>query len=415
MNPFAGRFRTGVASAAALGIAASSGHPAGMALMCLMPALAMLQANRRDAFVVAASFYAGATWPVIPAAQNFVGPEPPALGAALTWLAASLVLAAPWPAVWTPTRWHLLWRVPLGLAASAVPPLGIIGVASPLSSAGLLFPGAAWLGLAATAILPAACLLAPRTVVLSTVLLAAVSNTAWQLPRASSAWEAVNTNFGAISHGGGTPAAKFATMTWLQARVLESPARVVVFPETVVPTWTDATELFWQQTLAELHASGKTVIIGVGIPTSSSRARVDLSAELAALRGERFAITDPPPSHAPSYLNAALIRGTQSGTFLQRIPVPFGMWRPFNDGGVPLHALGPGVITIAGERVAIWICYEQLLVWPVIESMVERPTVIVAMANDYWVTGTPIPRWQAMAVTAWGRLFGVPRLAAVNH
>jgi hypothetical protein len=179
--------------------------------------------------------------------------------------------------------------------------------------------------------------------------------------------------------------------------------------------WTDATELFWQQTLAELRASGKTVIIGVGIPTSSSRARVDLSAELAALRGEHFAITDPPTSHVPSYLNAALIRGTQSGIFLQRIPVPLGMWRPLNDGGVPLHALGPGVITIAGQRAATLICYEQLLIWPVLESMLERPTVIIAMANDHWVVGTPIPRWQASAVATWARLFSLPQLSASNR
>jgi apolipoprotein N-acyltransferase len=72
-------------------------------------------------------------------------------------------------------------------------------------------------------------------------------------------------------------------------------------------------------------------------------------------------------------------------------------------------------IPIAGERAAIWICYEQLLVWPVLESMLERPTVIVTMANNYWAAATPIPRCQASMVSAWARLFGIPHLSAVNR
>src|SRR5579883_913628 len=300
MSPSLRGVRSSIISTAVLGIVASSGYRAGMALMCLMPALAAAQTRRRDAFFVAASYYAGATWPVLPAARNFFGPDPPAAGAVLMWLGVSLLLAAPWPAVWTTKRPQLLWRVPLGLAASAVPPLGIIGVASPLSSAGLLFPGTGWLGLIVTAILPAICLIAPRATILLTLMLTAALNATWQPPAPPRGWEAVNTNFGGISHGGRMPAAQFASMHWLQERARESRARVIVFPETVLPMWTDATELFWQQTLAELRASGKAMIIGAGIPTSSARARVDLSAELAALRGEHFAITDPPTSHVPS-------------------------------------------------------------------------------------------------------------------
>ena len=47
-----------------------------------------------------------------------------------------------------------LWRVPLALMVTIVPPLGIIGLASPVTAAGYLFPGTAWVGLAAVALLP---------------------------------------------------------------------------------------------------------------------------------------------------------------------------------------------------------------------------------------------------------------------
>jgi len=416
MSPPLRGVRAGVISAAALGILASSGHTAGMALMCLMPVLTMAQTKRRDAVFVTASYYAGATWPVIPAARNFFGPDPPIEYAVPMWIGASSLLAAPWAAAWTTKRPQLLWRVPLGLAISAVPPLGIIGWASPLCSAGLLFPGTGWLGLIVTAILPAICLIAPRATILLTLMLTAALNATWQPPAPPRGWEAVNTNFGGISHGGRMPAAQFASMHWLQERARESRARVIVFPETVLPMWTDATELFWQQTLAELRASGKAMLIGAGIPTSSAPPRIDFSAELAALRDE-----PPIAPHAaaqndvPSYWNAALILGTQTGTFLQRIPVPLGMWRPLGRGGVPLRLFGSGIAEIAGERAAILICYEQLLVWPVLESMTEHPTAIIAIANDHWVMRTPIPRWQAAAVAAWARLFGMPCVSAMNR
>jgi hypothetical protein len=36
----------------------------------------------------------------------------------------------------------------------------------------------------------------------------------------------------------------------------------------------------------------------------------------------------------------------------------------------------------AGYRAAVLICYEQLLTWPILTSMVDHPTAIVAVAND---------------------------------
>jgi len=47
-------------------------------------------------------------------------------------------------------------------------------------------------------------------------------------------------------------------------------------------------------------------------------------------------------------------------------------------------------------------------------SMVERATVLIAVANDHWVTGTAIPQFQLAATRAWARLFHLPYLSAVN-
>ena len=115
-----------------------------------------------------------------------------------------------------------------------------------------------------------------------------------------------------------------------------------------------------------------------------------------------------------SYFNAVVVRGSDLTTFRQRIPVPIAMWNPFVRNGAPMNLLGPGILGVRRERVALLICYEQLLVWPVLTSMAQNPTVIVAIANDHWATGTTIPRFQLSAVRAWSRLFAVPYLSAVN-
>jgi hypothetical protein len=155
-----------------------------------------------------------------------------------------------------------------------------------------------------------------------------------------------------------------------------------------VPRWNEATELFWQPTLALLKASGKTIILGAGISKPGT---------------DRFD-------------NVLLIRGAQNGPDLpQRIPVPIGMWRPGTASGVPMHLLASGTVQVAGERAAVVICYEQLLVWPMLMSATEHPTLIVRIANDYWAVGARIPAVQKAAMRAWSRLFGIPSFLAINR
>jgi apolipoprotein N-acyltransferase len=69
---------------------------------------------------------------------------------------------------------------------------------------------------------------------------------------------------------------------------------------------------------------------------------------------------------------------------------------------------------VGGQRAAILICYEQLLAWPVLRSALERPTMLIAVSNEAWTTGTTIPKGQHACVCAWARLFGIPVLSAIN-
>jgi apolipoprotein N-acyltransferase len=179
--------------------------------------------------------------------------------------------------------------------------------------------------------------------------------------------------------------ADFAIEEQLQHAARSSRAKVLVFPEGAVRLWTDATDAFWAPAASD---AGKTLLIGAGEPIPGSA----------------------------RYYNSVIIVGDHSRpTFHQRIPVPGGMWNPFQpQGGVALNLLGPGTMDVGGQRAAILICYEQLLTWPMLRSAAEKPTILIAISNESWTAGTTVPRVQHACVRAWARLFGLPVISAIN-
>ena len=90
------------------------------------------------------------------------------------------------------------------------------------------------------------------------------------------------------------------------------------------------------------------------------------------------------------------------------------MWRPFSKDGVPLRLWAPGVLAIDHQRTALLICYEQMLVFPVLASMLRHPSVIVGLSNTFWFDSTTVQRYQATALRAWAKLFHLPLFSAVN-
>jgi hypothetical protein len=405
-----------------VGLAVSSGHPIGITASVLMPALALRPKSRRGAYAVALSYYAGALWPLIPGAKNFFGPNVSFCVALILWAVAALLLALPWPLVWSVDVRQALWRAPVGLALTLIPPLGIIGWASPLTAAGFLFPATRWGGLLACLLLTGALPIWPKRAGVALLCIAAVANLIHPMePTAPAGWEGINTYFGPIAQDMAEPLAIYRVAEEIQREALSAQASVIVFPETVVPYWTASTDAFWQQTLAELKAGGKTVLVGARIPREQldSRPLYDFSAELAMLNSGLPAISSARlpgrTQWSPTYFNAVVIRGAQAATFEQRIPVPIAMWNPFKSDSAPLNIEGPAVLRIGNKRAAILICYEQLIAWPMVTAMLDNPNVLVGVANDYWATVTPIPRFQRSAVQSWARLFGIPFVFAVNR
>ena len=234
--------------------------------------------------------------------------------------------------------------MPVALIVEIVPPLGLIGWASPLTAAGLLFPGTGWFGLVAATIVSGCLPVRPRSSVTIGVAAVMISYATYGGdPKPPAHWQGINTEFGAVDSSDIT--AEYLRARTIQERIFASEAQVIVFPESVLKDWTGATDVFWSETLAFLRDRGKTVLIGAAIPTTPSlsardRHSYDFWADLDALRGAGPTASSSGIFGAQSvpvplpYRNIIVIRGAISDTFDQRIPVPVAMWTPFTGTGV---------------------------------------------------------------------------------
>ena len=426
------RNRLAVGSCVAMGLAISTGHPIGMMAATGMPFACLTPGTKKRAFVAALGYYLAAIWPMVIGLERYLGRSVTYLTPAAIWMSGAVVLSIPWMLAATTNRLQYVWRTPLALAATVIPPLGIIGLASPLTAAGFLFPGTGWVGLATVALMPGIILAANALPIRQRRIARCVSmalcvglatgprlldSGKTEQPRG---WVAVNTHLGDISQ----PFQDFVAAQFIQETAAKLPARVVIFPESVVPRWSEATEAYWLQSLDRFRVQGQILAFGAGLPRAGrdniaalrDLERYDFAAAIDVLKSMdaspvHLALGEPAPEPID---NAVVVAGAESAMYYQRVPVPIGMWQPFNPTSVPLRLSAPGVLDIDHQRAAVLICYEQMLTFPILASMLQHPTVILGISNTFWVAGTSIPRYQANAVRAWARLFRLPYLLAVN-
>lgn len=361
-------------TAALIGALAWRGPFLLLVLPIAVPWLILHQATRLNAAAVALAYFLAASVPAIAVTQAFAPGN--VLHGWLIWLLASSILSLPWALLWSARSAQWIWRCPLALAVSSLPPVGLICWASPLVSAGLLFPGTGLVGVAATAFVPVVWPIRP--LVLTALMLAA--NLLYRPPLPTTGVESLNTK---------DSADLFQKEEAARTAIHSSHSTLVVLPEGAVRRWTEATEVFWAPTIEHLQATHRTALVGIGLPIANSQ----------------------------EFQNAVLVIGDEGPhVLIQRIPIPVGMWKPFGPpDGVPLNLTGPGTIHVGRERLAILICYEQLLVWPVLQSAFEKPSLIIGVSNAAWTRHTNIPAAQWACLSAWSRLFGIPHVAAINE
>lgn len=231
-----------ILAAAAIGFLAWRGQLWAIPLSLIVPCLIAVQPRRLTAASTALVYYGTASLPVI-AVSEVYWPSKGVLAIAL-WFIASTLLALPWVVFWTRQSALKPFGATAAVLLSAVPPLCMVGWASPLVSAGVLFPGSAWFGIAAVAALPGLFIDRRTRIValLAASIVSIVLNAGSKPTNVPMGWESEMTHIHR-SHQEAS-LSDFFIEDRLQRIVSRSQARFLVFPEGAVRHWTEATDAF---------------------------------------------------------------------------------------------------------------------------------------------------------------------------
>lgn len=376
-----------IGAAIVVGAIGWSGNPLALPLAFVFPALWALSPSRIVVALVSAGYFLAASRGLPQGVVNYYGSR---FGAGIgLWFAASLAFVIVHVGLWTRrSGWGRAARYGAAAVLMSVPPLGIVGWAHPITAAGILFPGWGWWGLAATAVglLAMTAVIRPLVAVGICGLWIASALT-WSTPRSPDGWIGINTQFRGSEGQYADFVQQRQTIDLVRAAAADG-ARVVVLPESAIGMWTPTVEQLWADALQDIDI---TVNAGAIVVTPKGYDNVMLELTGASSR--------------------ILYR--------ERMPVPVSMWQPWlawrgESGGASADFFANPVVTATGYTILPLICYEQLIIWPVLQSALFSPGVIIATGNGWWTEGTNIIAIQRASTEAWARLFDLPLIVAFN-
>ncbi|MGV2113774.1 conjugal transfer protein TraB [Agrobacterium salinitolerans] len=388
-----------IAASVACGRIGWSGEVLFLPVAIFFPLLWAMAPSRMIAALVAAGYFLAASRGLPQGVANFYAADlwP---GLAL-WVMASASFVTVHAVFWTKHRGDdspdrkrpdaaRVVRYLVVMVLTGLPPFGITGWAHPLTAAGVLFPGWGWWGVGATAILLV--VMTGRRWQIAVAVLGGLyvwSATNWTPPKLTPGWLAVDLKQGAnLGRDGSLQYHRDLIARVRRAAQAGKDVRVVVLPESALGFWTPTVARVWQDGLRSLDL---IVVAGAAVvdPKGYDNVMVAISADKAKV------------------------------LYRERMPVPGSMWQPWlqwtgRGGGARADFFGNPVVNVDGVRIAPLICYEQLILWPVLQSMLHSPEVIVAVGNGWWTENTSIVAIQKASVAAWARLFGLPVVMAFN-
>ena len=364
-----------------LGVIAWSGDSAHLALALLLPALWGLAPNRWAAGISVFAYHAAASHGVPIGAEVFFQNG---LGYAVAlWLGASALTTLPWLVLFS--RRQRVLRAVLAMVFVAIPPIGIVGWAHPITAAGELAPGGAWLGLVATFVGLSLSARWPLLAVAMVVVAMVMPKSPIEAP---DGWRGVETHW-LMTSGQHRLVEQHERLVALAEQVAANDTdRVLIFPETILGQWQLPSSWLWADAARQAHARGQTLVFGAEWPTDGR--------------------------HYENIAGVMDRHGDLSPIYRQLMPVPFSMWRPLAGEGALPAWFDPQTAMIDGRKTTFLICYEHLLIWPPLVALSTNPDVLVGMSNDWWARDTNIPAIQRSAMVAWARLFAVQLVLSEN-
>ena len=304
------------------------------------------------------------------------------------WVIPALLLSIPFALA--PT---LPWTgVMAALVLMTLPPLGIIGLPSPLIVAGALLPGAGFVGLLLTLVLFQLLysLSVPKPVgaglLLVLVGISSYGGIGGAVSESAPRFVGINTR---LNHSLGADPDYIADYH-SQSRILEvlkntkASTPILLFPEAMAGRLTDTAQARLRSFAA---ATDREFIAG----------------------GEEF--TDS------GQYNNVLVHvsaGNINILYRQRMPAPWFMWRGGMDGFFRADLTRPGTFVFDEINAGALICYEIALPLLIFQTHWYDPDAVLVASNLWWGSETHLPDIVRLHIAAWSRLFDVPYISAMN-
>jgi len=306
----------------------------------------------------------------------------------LAWVLPALLLAMPFALAPTLPRIGVM----AALVLMNLPPLGVIGLPSPLIVAGVLLPGSGFMGLALIVVLFQLLYSLPVVRPVGVGLLLILAGISLQgaaviaVPQSESRFVGVDTR---LNHSLSADA-DYISDYHSQSRILELLQEMEVrhsiplFPEAMAGRLTDTAQA---RLRAFAVATDRDFMAG----------------------GEEF--TDSSQyNNVLAYVSA----GNVEIIYRQRMPAPWFMWRGGMAGFFRADLARPGTFRFDGINAGALICYEIALPMLVLQTHWHKPDVVLVASNLWWGSETRVPDIVRLHIAAWSRLFGVPYILAMN-
>ncbi len=358
----------------------------GFILGAMLLALVWRGVNRpRQAYVIMLGWYLGAC-AVIPGIwAGFFG----GTGGVAIWIVLSILLAS---AYLLPGRYARFGLV-TGVLLTTIPPLGLVGMASPLLAAGALFPGLGWAAIALMLIFLLLSGIPTKWAEIGLVAMAlwGIVHVGQPMPQPPAAAWGMQSYEGAA---GSTIADLFARQdrfkTLVRQALLQG-AKLIVVPEGADPLWDDGQAFYWSDIARLAKQERAQVLLGVYTRGFPPRQSVD-----------------------------GLVDLTTGKLYRAAIPMPIGMWKPWESNPWVSNFL-PDLSVVetlptAYEIAAYSICYENLLLWPLLHTMVashHHPVMLIA-ADNQWFAGERLATPQMRSLRMQAAIFRLPLVRAIN-
>ena len=101
--------------------------------------------------------------------------------------------------------------------------------------------------------------------------------------------------------------------------------------------------------------------------------------------------------------------------YKQRVPVPISMWQPWGKQGARAYPFQNSTVEFQQSRVGVFICYEQLLTYTYLHTMLYNPKYIIGVSNLWWVKDDSIGEIQKRSLKLWCELFDKKLYYSKNH